>query len=82
MNTGQDGGHIIGWTPSILKNVQTELASAVDVWMKHLTDELDPRWLVRILFLKMHDEPEGAILKGGISGPNNNGVPLIGALVY
>ena len=32
--------------------------------MEHLGDELDARWFVRVRFLEVHDEFEGAVFEG------------------
>ena len=49
--------------------------------MKHLTDEFDAWRFIGILLFKVHDEPKGPILKGGIGRPDDDCVPVIGALV-
>ena len=75
MNGSEDCGNVICWTPPILQNVQTQLTGAVDIWVKHLADELDAGRLVRIRFLKVHHEAKGAVLEGCIGGSDNDGVP-------
>lgn len=77
LNTGQDGRHVIGWTPAVLQNVETQLPCAIYIGMEHLTDELDTGRLVGILFLEMHDQTECAIFEGSISGADNDGIPDI-----
>lgn len=76
LNTCQDRCHIVCGAPSVLEDIQTKLARAVDVGVEHLTDELDSRWLIRILLLEVHDEAEGAIFERGVCGPNDNSVPM------
>jgi hypothetical protein len=44
--------------------------------MKHLADKLDSRRLIGILFLKMHDQPEGAVLEGGVRGADDDSIPV------
>jgi len=44
--------------------------------MEHLADEFDGWGFVWILLLKLHYQPEGAILKRRVGGPNNDGVPI------
>ena len=75
LDTCQDGGDIISWAPSVLEDVQTQLSGGVDIGMKHLTDEFDGRWLIRILFLKMHHKTECSILEGSVGRTNNDCVP-------
>lgn len=74
-------GNIVGWAPPILEDVQTQLAGGVDVGVKHGADELDRWWLVGILLLEVHHEPECAIFEGGIGGADDNGVPARGDVV-
>ena len=81
LDTGQDGGDIVGGAPSILEDIETELAGGIDVGMEHLADEFHGRWLVRILFLEMHHEPEGSILERRVGGANNDRVPARGSCV-
>jgi hypothetical protein len=44
--------------------------------MKHLTDKFDARGLVGVLFLKVHHEAKGSILKRCIGRTNDNGIPM------
>jgi hypothetical protein len=76
LDTGEDSGDIIGWRPSVLQDIETQLASSVDVGMKHCADEFDSRWLVGILFLELHDESEGAVFKGGVGRADDDSVPV------
>lgn len=73
--TGQDGRHVIGWAPTILQNIETKLPSSVYVRVKHLTDKLDSRRLIGILFLEMHHQTECSIFEGRIGGTNDDGIP-------
>lgn len=43
--------------------------------MEHLADELDGWWLIRVLFLEVHHQAEGSILKGRIGGTDDDGIP-------
>ena len=72
---GQDGGHIIRRTPSVLQNVETKLARAVDVWVEHLADELDAWWPIRVLLLELHHQSEGAVFEGSVCRADDDGVP-------
>ena len=44
--------------------------------MKHLTDELDAGWFVRIRLFKVHNEAKGAVFEGRVCGSNDDGVPI------
>jgi len=76
LNTSQDRRNIVGWTPSILQDIQTKFTSGIDIGVEHLTDEFHRRRLIRVLLLEMHDEAEGAILEWGINRADYNGVPM------
>ncbi len=76
LNTGQYGSDIVCRTPPILQYIQAQLARVVYVWMKHLTDELDSRRLIRVLLLKMHDQSKCAIFKRRVRRPDDDGVPI------
>jgi hypothetical protein len=75
LNTCQDRRNIVGRRPPVLQDIQTQLACPVYVRVEHLANELDARRLVRVCFLEMHDEAEGAILKGSIGRPDYDCVP-------
>lgn len=77
LNTRQDGRDIVRGRPSVLENVQTQLARSVYVGVKHLADELDTRRLVGVRFLEVHHQPESSILKGGICWPDDDCVPVL-----
>ena len=72
----QDGGHIIRGAPAVLQYIQTQLAGAVNIWMKHLANELDARRLVGVLLFEVHDEAEGAVFEGRVRGADDDGVPI------
>jgi hypothetical protein len=76
LNTGQDGGDIVGRTPSVLQNVQAQFSGGVNVWVEHLADEFDLGWLVWILFFELHHQSKGAVFERGVCGADNNGVPI------
>ena len=76
LNTRQDSCHIVCWRPPVLQDIQTQLSRRINIWMKHLTDELDCRWLVRVLFLKVHNESEGSVLEGSVGWSDNDSVPV------
>jgi hypothetical protein len=44
--------------------------------MKHLTDELDGRRFVWVLFFEVHDESEGAIFEGCVGWTDDYCVPV------
>lgn len=75
LNTGQYGSDIVCRTPPILQYIQAQFARVVYVWMKHLTDELDPGRLIRVLLLKMHDQSKSAVFKRRVRRPDDDGVP-------
>ena len=54
LNACQDSSHIVGWTPSVLQNVQAELSGSIDIRMEHLADKFDTWRLIRVLLLEMH----------------------------
>lgn len=43
--------------------------------MEHLADELNTGWLVRVRFLKMHDESKGPVFKRCVGRSNYYCVP-------
>ena len=54
LNACQYGSHVVGWTPSVLQDVQAEFSGSIDIGMEHLADKFDTRRFIRILFLEMH----------------------------
>lgn len=76
LNRCQDGSNIVGRTPAVLQDVQTQLASAVYVGVEHLRDELDAGRFVGVLFFEMHDEAECAVLERSVCGAYDNGIPI------
>lgn len=75
LNTGQNCGNIVGRTPTILKNIETQLSRCVYIWVEHLADELDLRRLIGVLLFELHYEAERAIFEWCVGGANNDGVP-------
>ena len=75
MNTGQDGCHVIGRAPAVLQDVETKFACPIHVWMEHLADKFDTRWLVGVLLLEMHHQAKSTIFEGSIGGTNDDGIP-------
>jgi len=82
LNAGQDSCHVICRTPSILQNIQAEFSSTIDVWVKHLADELHTGRLVGVLFFEVHDKAEGAILKGSVCWADDDGIPSHDIICY
>lgn len=76
LNTCQDRRHIVRWAPSVLEDVQTELAGTIYVRMEHLADELDPGRLIWVLLFEVHNQAESAIFKRSVCWADNNGVPV------
>lgn len=60
-----------------MEDVKTELAGPVDIGMEHLTDELHPRWLVGVLFFKVHHQAECAVFEGSVGGADDDGIPAL-----
>jgi hypothetical protein len=77
LNGSENCSNVIRWAPTVLQNVQTQLTGAVNIWMKHLADELDARRLVRIRLFKVHHEAKGAVLEGRVCWSNDDGVPAV-----
>lgn len=75
LDRSENGRHIVRRTPPVLQYVQTQFAGAVDVWVKHLADELDPWRFVRVRLFEVHHEAKGAILKRRVRGTDDDGVP-------
>ena len=75
MYAGQNCRHIIGWAPSILEDIQAEFTGGINIRMEHLTDELDRRRFIRVLLLKMHNEPKGTVFEGSVCWSDDDGVP-------
>lgn len=75
LNGSENRRHVIRRAPAVLKNVQTQLARAIHVWVEHLTDELDPWRLVWICLFEMHHKAKGAIFKRGVRRSDDDGVP-------
>ena len=76
LNTRENSSYVICRTPPILENVQAKLARGIDVWVKHLANELDGGWLVRVLLFELHYKSEGSILEWGICRANNDRIPV------
>lgn len=76
LDTCQDSCHIVCGAPTVLENIETKLAGPVDIGVKHLANKLDAGWFVGVLFFEVHHQAEGTILKGSISGPDNDGIPV------
>lgn len=75
LDTGQNGRHIVGGTPSILEDIQAQLSGGIYIWVEHLADELDGGRFVWVLLFKVHDKSECAILEWGICWSDDYSVP-------
>lgn len=75
LNARKNGRHIVGGAPAILQDIETQLARAIDVGVKHLANEFHSGRFVGILFFEMHDQTECAIFKRRISRANDDGIP-------
>ena len=76
LDGSEDGGNIVRGGPSILEDIQAELAVRVHVRMEHAREELDGRWLVRIRLVKGQHELECAVFEGRVHC--NQGVAYVG----
>ena len=47
LDARQHGGNVVCGTPSVLEDIETELAGGVVVWVEHLADELDDQTVER-----------------------------------
>ena len=63
MDGGQDRGDIVGGRPSVLEDIETELAVGIDVWVKHSAKEFDGGRFVGVGFVEGEDELEGAVFE-------------------
>lgn len=75
MDTGENGGDIICWTPPILKNIEAQFTGTIDIGVEHLADEFDARGLVRVLLLEVHHQTEGPIFKRSVGRADDDGIP-------
>ena len=76
LNACQNSGHIVGRAPTLLENVQAELAGSVDVRVEHLANKFDARRLVGVLFFKVHHEAERPVFERRLRWPDDDRVPL------
>jgi hypothetical protein len=58
-----------------LEDVQTKLTGGVNIWVKHLTEKLDRRRLVWVLFFEAHNKSKGSVLEGSVGRSDDNSVP-------
>lgn len=52
LNASEDSGHVIRWAPSVLKDVQTELAVRIYIRMEHARQEFHGRRLVWVALIE------------------------------
>lgn len=76
LDAGQNSSHIVGRTPSVLKNVETKFSGSVYIGVEHLADEFDAGRLVGVLFLEVHHEAKCSILKGCVGRTNDHRIPI------
>ena len=62
LDTGEDGGDVVGGAPPVLEDVEADAAVRVDVGMEHLGQELHHRRLVGILLAELQGQLECSIL--------------------
>lgn len=73
--TRQDRSNIIRRRPSILQNIETELAICVHVRVEHSRQEFDRGGFVRVGFIECEEEFESAVFEGRVTRTKNDGVP-------
>lgn len=66
MDGGEDSGDVVGRTPSVLENIETEVAVGVNVGMDHFGEEFDGGRIVGVRFFKGEDESESAVFEGRV----------------
>ena len=66
LDTREDCGDIVRWTPSVLKDVQTEFAIRVHVRVKHPRQEFDGGRFVWVAFVECEVKFECAIFERGV----------------
>lgn len=75
LDAGQDSSNIVCRTPSVLQNVQAQLAGGVYIGVEHLAYKFDLGRLIGVLLFELHDESECAIFKRCVRGADDDGVP-------
>lgn len=75
LDAGQDGGDVVRRAPSVLEDVETDLAGGIDVRMEHLGDELDTWRFTRVRFFELQHQFERAVLVGSVGRADDDGVP-------
>ena len=66
LDTGEDGGDVVGGAPPVLEDVKADAAVRVDVGMEHLGQELHHRRLVGILLAELQGQLERSILTNAV----------------
>lgn len=77
LNARQDCGNVVGRAPSVLQDVEAELARSVDIGVEHLTNEFDLRRFVGVLLFELHHQSESPVLEGCVGRSNYDGVPNV-----
>ena len=67
LNAGQDSCNVVGGTPSILQNVEAQLAICIDIGMKHSREEFDGGGFIGVTFVECKSELERPILEWCVS---------------
>ena len=60
----------------MLKDVKTDAAVRVDVWMEHFCNELHFRSLIRVLFRELDDQIKTTAFPDSVLGPKDNSFPM------
>lgn len=71
----KNSGHIVGWTPSVLQDVEADAPVSVHVGMEHFRHEPDRGGFVGVFFREFYCELKGAVLEGRVVRAKDDGVP-------
>ena len=63
LHARKNGCDIVGGAPSVLENVETQLAVCIDIGVEHAREKLDRGRLVGVLLVECQDQLECPILK-------------------
>lgn len=75
LDAGENRSDIVRGAPSILQDIQAELARGIYVGVEHLAEEFDLWRLVRVLLFELHDESKGSVLERCVGRSDDDCVP-------